>query len=91
MSVKENLKPVPSCPHYLFNFKDIVKVLQGLQLLASKSKVLPAKATKKCILNICNFASYLKFSYKIAVFFYKSQRYRSICESDSNYCQIILP
>lgn len=45
--IKETLKPVPQKPHYLFNFKDITKVVQGLQLLASKSKVIPVKLTKK--------------------------------------------
>lgn len=46
--IKETLKPVPQKPHYLFNFKDLTKVVQGLQLLASKSKVIPLKLTKKC-------------------------------------------
>ncbi len=46
-SIRANLKPVPSKPFYLFNFKDLAKVVQGIQLLASKSKVLPSRAVKK--------------------------------------------
>lgn len=46
-SVKTYLKPVPSKPYYLFNFKDLAKVVQGIQLLASKSKVLPSRAVRK--------------------------------------------
>ncbi|CAF0731757.1 unnamed protein product, partial [Brachionus calyciflorus] len=45
--VKDHLKPIPKKPHYLFNFKDISKVVQGIQLLASKSKVVPVKLAKK--------------------------------------------
>ena len=31
----------------MFNFKDVARVMQGVQLLASKSKVVPAKISKK--------------------------------------------
>ena len=46
ISLKSNLRPVPKYPQYLFNFKDIAKVVQGMQLLASKTKLV-AKAVKK--------------------------------------------
>ena len=46
-TIQTHLKPVPSKPFYLFNFKDLARVVQGIQLLASKSKVLPARAVKK--------------------------------------------
>jgi hypothetical protein len=35
-------------PQYLFNFKDVGRVIQGMLLLASKSKVVPVKVAKKC-------------------------------------------
>lgn len=44
-SVKLNLKPVPKSPQYLFSFNDVAKVMQGLQLLASKARVV--KVNKK--------------------------------------------
>ena len=31
----------------MFNFKDVARVIQGVQLLASKSKVVPVKISKK--------------------------------------------
>lgn len=46
-SINAHIKHVPSKPYYLFNFKDLAKVIQGIQLLASKSKVLPTRAIKK--------------------------------------------
>lgn len=48
-TVQTNFRPVPSKPFYLFSFKDLARVVQGVQLLASKSKVLPVKAIKKRI------------------------------------------
>ena len=44
-------------PQYLFNFKDVGRVIQGMLLLASKSKVVPVKVAKKCNLtcSICIF------------------------------------
>jgi hypothetical protein len=47
LTIKEFLRPSPARPYYLFNFKDIARVIQGLQLLASKSKVVPTKISKK--------------------------------------------
>jgi len=38
-SVRHVLRPVPAKPHYLFNFKDVSRVVQGLLLVASKTKV----------------------------------------------------
>jgi GTPase SAR1 family protein len=47
-SIRDHLNVELDKPFYLFNFKDVTKVVQGLQLLASKSKVVPAnKAIKK--------------------------------------------
>jgi hypothetical protein len=46
--IKENMKPTPMKPQYLFNFKDVGRVIQGMLLLASKSKVVPVKVAKKC-------------------------------------------
>lgn len=46
-AVSSYLKPVPAKPYYLFSFKDLARVIQGIQLLASKSKVLPSRAVKK--------------------------------------------
>ena len=45
-AIRNNLKPVPAKPCYLFNFKDIAKVVQGLQLVASKSKPIKEKNKK---------------------------------------------
>jgi dynein heavy chain, axonemal len=39
--IKENLRPTPSKPFYLFNMRDVAKVVQGLQLVASRSKLKP--------------------------------------------------
>ncbi len=42
--VRSTLRPAPCNPHYLFSLKDIARVVQGLQLVASKSK--PSKEAK---------------------------------------------
>ena len=49
--VSEHFKASPSKPHYLFNFKDVSKIVQGILLMASKSKVVPIKISKKSKLN----------------------------------------
>jgi hypothetical protein len=45
--VKKYYKPTPLTPHYLFSFKDVVRVVQGVQILASKSKVVPTRVSRK--------------------------------------------
>lgn len=45
-AIRNTLKPVPAKPYYLFNFKDVAKVVHGLQLVASKSKPIKEKNKK---------------------------------------------
>jgi dynein heavy chain len=45
-SVRDKLKPTPSKPQYVFNMKDYARVAQGIQLVASKSKVKPKFSRK---------------------------------------------
>lgn len=62
-SVREKLKPVPSKPQYAFNLKDLARVVQGLNLVASKSKVKPKKSNYigflKFLVQTHNFSPYL--------------------------------
>jgi dynein heavy chain len=49
-TVQEKLKAIPSKPYYVFNLKDLARVVQGLNLVASKGKVKPK--------NKCNFSGF---------------------------------
>lgn len=49
--VKEKLRPSPSKPLYLFNMKDVAKIVQGLQLVASRSKLKPKHKNSKFVKN----------------------------------------